>query len=122
MAHGVEEPTPTLLLLPTMKLVAVEEPTTNCGLVPSALPLTERSPHGDVVPTPTAPLDPAKYAEPLEVTAVEDANRNVEESVEVEVMLPAMNMLPCTARAVVGVEVPIPTKPLFVIVKRVEVE
>ena len=75
-----------------------------------------------MVPMPTLPPEVAKYAEPLDVSAVDDAYGNTDARVEVEVMLPAMNMLPCTARAVVGVEVPIPTKPLFVIVKRVEVE
>src|SRR4051812_25227694 len=63
--HGVVVPWPLKPLLPMTKLVAEEEPTTNCGADPSALVgLTESKPHGDVVPTPSmllpAPVPPAR--------------------------------------------------------------
>ena len=62
-----------------MKLVALEEPTTNCGAFPvRPFALTDSSPHGDVVPIPTEPPEVAKYAEPLEVSAVVDAYGNCE--------------------------------------------
>ena len=82
-AYGVVVPIPTLPPFATMKLVCVEEPTTNCGpLMP--LGFTERRPQGVVEAIPTEPPVVAKYAEPEEVSAVVEAYGKTEaKSVEV---------------------------------------
>ncbi|HBE90698.1 MAG TPA: hypothetical protein DDW41_05830 [Candidatus Andersenbacteria bacterium] len=54
-AVGAAVPMPTLPPLVTMKLVAVEDPTTKAGPeMPSGF--TESNPHGLVVPIPKAPV------------------------------------------------------------------
>ena len=91
--YGDEVPMPTLPLFATMKLVAEDEPITNCG-APERSPsgFTDRSPHGDVDAMPTLPPPVAKYAEPLEVSAVVEAYGKTDaKAVEVEMMFPAMN-------------------------------
>ena len=50
---GEVVPMPVKPAFVTMRFVAVDEPTTNCGtLVKRPLPLTESKPQGEVVPTP----------------------------------------------------------------------
>ena len=107
-----------------MKSVLELEPTVKDGALRARIEVSmDRSPHGVVEATPTAPPEVAKYAEPEDVIAVVEAYGNTDaRRVEVEVRVPARKMLPCTARAVVGVDVQIPTKPRLVMVKSVEVE
>ena len=63
-----------LPLFPTMKLVLVDEPMTNCG-APERSPFgfTDKSPHGVVEAMPTKPPVVAKKELPVEVNAVVDA-------------------------------------------------
>src|SRR3989338_5458317 len=84
-------PIPTFPPLVITKSVLVEEPTANDGPV-MPLGLTERSPHGEVVPTPTEPPDVAKYAEPDAVMAVVLAYGNTEAMVEVARYLAAVGV------------------------------
>ena len=129
---GVVEPMPTRPPESTMKLfgakvskveVLLEDATTKRGVVLSWLfAVIERSPHGVVEAMPTRPPAVAKYAEPVEVMPVVEAYGKVLATDDVDVMLPVMNALPWTASAVKpGVEVPMPTRPVFVITKSVEV-
>ena len=106
---------PTKPELATTKLVAVEEPTTNWGMpFVSALPFTDKSPHGEVEPTPMLPLvvklpfevvvalPPTQRlfeTERLVVEALVNVETPETESVEVAVMLaaerlPEMSALP----------------------------
>ena len=55
-ANGEVVPTPTLPLLAMMKLVAVEEPTTNWGPVPMAFEFTLNWPQGVDEPIPRNPV------------------------------------------------------------------
>ncbi len=55
---GLSNPTPTFPPFATIKLVAVDEPTTNCGApLDSPFAFTERSPQGVEEPTPKFPLE-----------------------------------------------------------------
>ena len=55
--YGDEVPMPTLPLFATMKLVALEEPMTNCGApLRSPFGLIDSWPHGDVDAMPKRPL------------------------------------------------------------------
>jgi hypothetical protein len=91
-----------------------------------ALGFTERSAHGEVVPTPVEPPAVAKYAEPLEVIAVDEAYGKVEAVVpvavkKVEKTEPSNEAEPATERSENGEVVPTPTFPVARILKSVEV-
>ena len=82
VAYGEVVPMPIRLSLVTMKLVWVEEPTTNCGM-PAGRPLglMERRPHGEVVPTPTLPVLVIENNVVVPVLEVEAIEKSVEKLV-----------------------------------------
>ena len=97
--YGVVVPMPTLPLLSTRKLVAVEEPMTKAGM--PALLVTERLAKGEVVPMPVLPTEST-----INEVAVDEPMTNA--------FWPAREFIASWAK---GVVVPIPTFPPFAIVR-----
>ena len=87
-------PIPVRPPLVIMKLVAEDEPITNDGLTRPGTGFMERSPHGEVVPTPSVP-ETVAFEETVsnEVLAIFVATRIVEVEL-VLVELPVMFKLP----------------------------
>ena len=102
-AHGDVVPMPTMPALPmllvvvTMKLVAVEEPIAKAGPAPMPFGLMESCPHGDVVPNPPKPALVMR-----KLVAVEEPTAN---------WLAACPATGFTASCAHGVVLPTPTLP-----------